>query len=222
MHRIDYLNSFGIYPNDLYLFHVASTHPSYAHEKGLEKDNQRLEFFGDSVIDMIISEYLLYQTHKDEGALTKIRASLVKKNSLYHFAKKIKLYEFMRVAKNENKMLESTLADGFEAFIGALYLDQGLSFTKDFLIGHFEKIIQEHVEHIQEDYKTILQEHYQKQGCHEIVYKTTHVSGPAHDRLFEVVVLIDGQEQGTGEGKRKKIAQEAAAKEALEKIKKCD
>lgn len=214
--------SYGISFRDESLLMTAFTHTSYANEvRSLTiSDNERLEFLGDAVLQLVMTQYI-YQTHPDfpEGDMSKMRSSFVRSESLAYFARKCHFGDYLKLGKGEEKnggrYRDATLEDTFESFLGALYLDQGLSAVDNFIhrvmipeleVGNFEKAV---------DYKTALQEALQVNGDVAISYEVISEKGPAHARVFEVDVLRDGTIIGHGTGKSKKAAEQAAAKEAI-------
>ncbi|MFA7637475.1 MAG: ribonuclease III [Monoglobales bacterium] len=214
----------GIYKfKDKNLYDLARTHTSYANEKrsGRTDSNQRLEFLGDSVLSIIVSEFIYKNySHMPEGSLTKIRAEVVCERSLYEIAKSINLGSYLLLGKGEEKgggrKRVSILADAMEAFLGAIYLDSDLDTVKKvFMPLITDQIVAAAGKEGKKDYKTTLQEHVQQNGSAEIIYKTVNESGPDHDKTYEVTVSVNGQEQGSGVGKTKKDAEQMAAKDAL-------
>lgn len=195
---------------------LAMTHPSYANEQGTKESNQRLEFFGDAILDLIISEYLYINVSKDEGHLTKMRASIVKKESLSRFAKKIKLQDQVKVGRCEDAMKESVLADAFEALLAALYLDHGYAFAKEFILTNFLTDIQELMKRESLDYKSLLQEKVQEKGPCSIQYVLDKQVGKDHDKTFYVSLYVNGKKVASADGKSKKKAEFSCAKKALE------
>ena len=203
----------------------ALTHSSYAneHKNNKFKDNERLEFLGDAILDLVVSDFL-YRKHEDlpEGDLSKLRASIVCEAFLIMAAKEINLGEFMLLGKGEEmtggRERTSVLADAFEAVIGAIYLDSGLDDAKDF-INQFIISFMESLSSNKkiEDYKTNLQEKIQKISKKPLSYAVLREEGPDHDKYFVVEVKHDGQVLGQGSGKTKKEAEQKAAYEALQK-----
>ncbi|MDO4489288.1 MAG: ribonuclease III [Eubacteriales bacterium] len=198
---------------------LALTHPSFSGEmkKSRVESNQRLEFLGDAVLELVISDYL-YKKYPDseEGQLTKMRSSLVFEAALCLCANKIGLGEHLFLGKGEaqsgGREKPSVLSDAFEALIGAIYLDGGMEPAREFIY----KNVLEHVDVMEllNDYKTKLQEHVQKNAS-VVRYETVElVDG---DRGFFSRVYLDDTEYASGEGKTKKSAEQAAAKKALEK-----
>lgn len=204
------------------LLRHALTHSSYANEhKNMISSNERLEFLGDSVLSIIVSEYI-YNLYPNlpEGELTKIRASLVCEESLCKFSKALNIGEFLLLGKGEalngGSQRPSILADAFEAVLAAIYLDGGmetakkhvLRFVKDDLINHTDSLIK--------DYKTVLQEIIQKNPEEKLTYVLVSETGPEHDKVFEFEVKLNSNTIGVGKGHSKKQAEQMAAKQALE------
>ena len=209
----------GYHFHDEKLLRQALTHSSFANEKHLKKhsDNERLEFLGDAVLEIISSEFL-YKEYPDkpEGELTKLRASIVCEPTLALCTKDIALGEYLLLGKGEDQTggrgRKSILSDALEAVIGAIYLDGGFANAKEFI----HKYILTDIEHKQlfYDSKTILQELIQ--GRHEqLSYELIDESGPDHDKQFTVAVLVDGERVSDGEGHTKKAAEQQAAYQAL-------
>ncbi len=199
----------------------ALTHSSYANEHREEgmPSNERLEFLGDSVLGMVVADHL-YREHPNmpEGELTRIRASLVCETSLYETAKLLNLGSYLRLGRGENagggRKRPSILADATEAVLAAVYLDGGLEAARQlierFIIGYEKEKQQE-----KRDYKTALQELVQRKSGQNQTYELTGQSGPSHDKLISVTVRLTGQELGSGQGRSKKAAEQAAAKTAV-------
>lgn len=206
------------------LIKVALTHSSYAKQYAGEEYNERLEFLGDSVLQLVITEYLFINyKNKKEGELTKLRSLIVCENSLYEIAKKLNFATFLRMSKGEEitggRERISILADSVEAVIAAIYLDQGIEAAKKFILREFEEIIQKAINNkIILDFKTELQEYLQKDGEVNISYELVNQEGPAHRRRFFVNVLVADIVKGFGEGYSKKEAEQNAAKKALAQI----
>lgn len=215
----EFQQKIGYQFNDEKLLTQALTHSSYANEKHMKKlsDNERLEFLGDAVLEIISSDFL-YKNYTDqpEGELTKLRASLVCEPTLAICAKEIGLGDYLRLGRGEDltggRGRKSILSDALEAVIGAIYLDGGFANAKEFVL----KYILTDIEHKQlfYDSKTILQELIQ--GKHEqLSYELIDESGPDHDKQFTVAVLVDGERVSEGEGHTKKAAEQQAAYQAL-------
>ncbi|WP_456275528.1 ribonuclease III [Bacillus sp. AK128] len=208
------------------LLYQAFTHSSYVneHRRRPFEDNERLEFLGDAVLELTISKYL-FETYPtmSEGELTKLRASIVCEPSLVRFANDLNFGELILLGKGEEltggRARPALLADVFEAFIGALYLDQGIEQVWNFLeLVIFPKIKKGAFSHVM-DFKSQLQELIQRDGSGVIEYKVLHEKGPAHNRIFESRVYLNGETLGTGVGKSKKEAEQQAAQMALEGLK---
>ena len=218
----EFLKQFNVVPKHAALYEQAFTHPSYnADANTKHHDYERLEFLGDSVIDLCIAEMsFIARSDLNQGNLTKMRAALVNTNGLSNMARKYNLHEYIRLGNSfsgdiskANHILENV----FEAFIGALYLDQGFKNTKEVLVNMFLDQIKKFSIDELTDYKSKLQEEIQAEHRESVTYELIAESGPAHDKRFKVRVLFDGIELGTGEGSTKKEAEQLAAKAALEK-----
>lgn len=214
----------GVYFNNPTLLKTALTHSSFANQFKDAEYNERLEFLGDAVLQLCITEYL-FNNYKDksEGELTKIRSLIVCENSLYEIAKKLQLGQYIRMSKGEEltggRERISIQADSVEAVIAAVYLDKGIGFVRDFILLHFEEIIKKAINNeIVLDFKTKLQEFLQKDGEVLIHYELTKHEGPPHRRKFFTNVIIDDKIMGEGCGFSKKEAEQNAAKQALLKL----
>ncbi len=203
------------------LLSTALCHSSYANEskKGLQS-NERLEFLGDSVLSIVVSEYLYkHFSHMPEGELTKFRASLVCEKSLHKQAQKLHLGEYLMLGKGEEltggRERPSILADAVEAVIAAIYLDSNLEQARNFILSILhEDLVPEKLEEAK-DYKTILQEIIQQNKEEKVSYCLVEESGPDHDKRFTVEVRLNSNVIGRGTGRSKKDAEQAAAREAL-------
>ncbi len=202
---------------------LALTHSSYANETGSNQYNERLEFLGDSVLQLCITRYL-YDNCKDnnEGYLTRRRASIVCEASLYKIGQEWELGEFLRLSKGEilsgGRSRISTIADTVEAIIAAIYLDKGYDFTCEFILSYFKEIIKtnEIVNYL--DHKTRLQEYIQSKTTDKIKYELVREEGPSHMKTFYVKVIIGNKEYAGGVGKSKKEAEQNAAKKTLDML----
>lgn len=205
------------------LLKTALTHSSYANEKKLS-NNERLEFLGDSVLSIIVSDYL-YGKFQDinEGKLTQIRSNLVCEKSLGEIAKKISLGELIFLGHGEEisggRQRPSVVSDAFEAVLASIYLDGGMENAQKWLLNLIEDDIEEAVsQKTNKDFKTRLQETVQTKGnFHTVTYKTVEESGEDHSKHFKVAVLIDNKIVEYGEGNSKKAAEQNAAQAALNK-----
>ena len=215
---------YGIVFHDVNLLEQAFTHSSYVNEHRYLKlsDNERLEFLGDAVLELLVSQYLYQQfPEMPEGKLTKMRAAIVREDSLSKFAKECHFDQYILLGKGEEnsggRQRPALLCDLFEAFLGALYLDQKVGAAKKFIAEViFPKIDAGAFSH-EMDHKTHLQEVLQRQGDVTIDYRLVNEEGPAHDRIFSIEVYVDGKLIGTGQGKSKKLPEQDAADRALKK-----
>jgi len=207
--------------NNVELLKRAMTHSSYANEtKDSEGSNERLEFLGDAVLSIIVSD-AIFRDYKNlpEGELTKIRASLVCENSLCIFAKEIELGKHIMLGKGERMTggdkRPSILADAFEALIAAIYLDGGIEAATKFVMRFVERELAEDHYGSFEDYKTVLQEIIQQNPEEMLEYCLVGESGPDHDKRFDVEIRLNSNVIGKGSARSKKKAEQLAAKEAL-------
>ncbi len=205
------------------LLKTALTHSSFANENKTV-NNERLEFLGDSVLSIIVSDYI-YKKYRDvnEGKLTQIRANLVCEKSLAIFAKRIELGSFIFLGHGEaasgGRERASVVADAFEAVLASIYLDGGMDIARKWLLNLIEDDIKDAMQKKSiKDFKTRLQECVQRKGeLHTIAYKTLEEIGEDHNKKFKVAVIIDDSEEAYGEGSSKKEAEQMAASAALEK-----
>ncbi len=208
------------------LLENAFIHRSYLNENPSWKlgSNERLEFLGDAVLEFITSEHL-YKTYdqEPEGRLTAYRSSLVKTETLATLARDLNFGEKLKLSKGEDdsggRKSEYLLADTFEAFIGALYLDQGTpacrTFLEETLFPKLDKIVETKA---YKDYKSLLQEIAQERKNFTPIYKVIDEQGPDHNKIFKVGVIIRGKQEGVGEGSSKQRAEVEAARSALENL----
>ncbi len=214
---IELLKQLKIQAKDESLYEVALTHSSYANEHQTEK-NEKLEFLGDAVIELLMSDYLYNLDLADEGELTKRRAQAVREEALVIYAEKIHLKDYLKLGKGESVKgaNDSMIADAFEALFGATFLDLGFkkaeALFKRIVIPHLKRVI------VIKDYKSTLQELIQGGDKRNISYHIISQKGPSHHRLFEAAVKLDQSiTLGTGTGRTKKEAEQNAAKDALKK-----
>lgn len=220
----DFQRTINYWFNDIELLETAMTHSSYANENNyhISQCNERLEFLGDTIISLVVSQYL-YKKYPfyPEGELTKIRAKVVCEQSLASAARRISLGDYLFLGKGEENTggrgRESILADASEALVGAIFLDSDFETVNSFLIDNFEKeiVIAVNKGDVFTDFKTELQEKLQKVTKSRLEYKVVREEGPDHNKLFYVDVLIDNEVIGSGFGSNKKEAERMAAKEAL-------
>ena len=210
---------FNIIPNHKSLYVQAFTHTSYANEHGL-KSYERLEFLGDAVLELIMSEYLIKNTEFEEGKMTKLRSHYVCESALYEYSMRLKLNDYILLGHGEEQSggrnRKAIVADIFEAFVGAMFLDQGLEFVKKFIYENIIPLIEKKEVDFFSDYKSILQEFVQTDR-RSLAYEIVNEEGPAHDKTFTVEVRIDNIVYGRGTAHSKKEAEQEAAKDALKK-----
>ena len=213
---MNFLKKFNININNNKLLTMALTHSSYANEHGHCENYERLEFLGDAVLEVVVSEYLYLNTNYKEGQMTKLRASYVCEKALATYSKKIGIDKEIKLGHGQiNNLNDTIIADVFEAIIGAIYLDQGFDTAKkyieDIIVPYIDKQIDFNV-----DYKTRLQELVQT-GKKSLEYEVVKEEGEAHKKIFEVVVKIDNIIYGKGIGNSKKEAEQMAALDAYNK-----
>lgn len=216
----------GIPVSDISIIDCAFTHTSYANEHKSKHihHNQRLEFLGDAVLDLIIGEYL-FKNYPDmaEGNLTKIKAATVCEDSLASVSRSLQLGQYLLLGHGERASggndRNSILADTFESLIGAIYISTDYQTAMTFVLKHLTIYIKQALEGKRgKDYKTLLQEYVQRDGDKHIVYRLLSESGPDHAKTFHMVVEINGVTYEAGSGKSKKIAEQHAAQLTLEKL----
>lgn len=220
--KMNLFEKFGIETENEFLYDIAFTHSSYSTTHELDYNYERLEFLGDSVLSLIVSEYL-YKKYPnfEEGELTKKRSNFVCQNALIYYAQKLGLKEYLKISVEESNLTKnevlSVTADIFESFLGAILIDQGINFAKEFVKKWiFKYIDQERV--FFEDYKSQMKEYG---DAHELTieYNILKEYGVPHDKTFIMACVINGKEMGVGRGKNKKEAEQSAAKGAMHKLK---
>lgn len=221
------MDEWGFSFNNIDLYHQAFSHSSFINDFNMNRldHNERLEFLGDAVLELTVSRYLFDKhPHLPEGNLTKMRATIVCEPSLVIFANKIDLNELILLGKGEEKTggrtRPSLISDAFEAFVGALYLDQGLDTVWKFA----EKVIFPYVEDDElvgvVDFKTQFQEYVHRQNKGDVTYRLIKEEGPAHHRLFTSEVILENNAVAEGKGKTKKESEQKAAEQAYKIMKK--
>lgn len=211
---------------NIQLLYESLTHSSYANENKKKNFlyNERLEFLGDAVLSIVISEYLYNRLNTlQEGELTKIRASIVCEPSLANCSKRLNIGTYLRLGRGEEvtggRERVSILADTFEAIIGAIYLDGGLEEAEKFILNSLQETIEDAINgRIFQDYKTHLQEFIQSENLEKITYEVIHEEGPDHSKIFSVQVKVGDKILGAGAGRSKKEAEQNAAREALKEV----
>jgi ribonuclease-3 len=213
------LEDLNIKTDNISLYETAFTHTSYANEHGIES-YERLEYLGDAVLELVISDYLYRNTQEHEGEMTKLRAHYVCENANYEYAMSVGLNEYLRLGHGEEanggKYRKAIVADIYEAFIGALYLDQGLEQARKFIYQTAIEYLENHKLSFYDDYKSELQELVQTDK-RSLEYVIVDEEGPAHNKTFTAVVKIDDIIYGKGTAHSKKEAEQEAAKNALQK-----
>ena len=201
------------------LYERALTHTSYANENGVTS-YESLEYLGDAVLELIISDYLYKNTEHEEGKMTKYRSHYVCENANYEYSTRLGLNEYLKLGHGEEerggKYRKAIVADIFESFIGAMYLDLGFDEVKKFIYKHVIPLIEDKSIEFFDDYKSVLQELVQTDKK-SLEYVIIDEQGPAHDKTFEVDVKIDNIVYGKGIGKSKKEAEQNAALDAYNK-----
>ena len=211
------LNQFSIKPNNAHLYELAFLHESYSNENDLSECYERLEFLGDAVLDLVVSEFLYEMDSKlSEGQLTRIRSNYVCKKALYTYSMELGLDQYIKLGGSlelSKREIDSIISDVFESFVGALYLDLGLEAVKEFLS-------QTVIPHIKDenvffyDYKSELKELCDQDSL-EITYEIIKEEGEPHNKTFTMVAIINGKNYGKGVGGSKKEAEQNAAKMSL-------
>ena len=210
--------------NDSRLLTVALTHSSYCNEnrkRGFDVSNERSEFLGDSILSLITAEFLFSRfPDADEGFLTRTRAALVCEDTLYQFANKLSLGDYMLFGKGEaaasgGRHRKSTLSDAFEALIAAIYLDGGIEKAKQFVLPFISEMLNTVIKTGTEDYKSRLQRIVQQTPEEVLAYRLVGEDGPPHDRTFSYEVYLNSNLLGKGKGRSKREAEQEAAREAL-------
>ena len=210
--------------NNKNLLKQALTHSSYSNEKHMHKlyNNERLEFLGDAVLELVSSEYL-FNKHPNmpEGELTRLRSTYVRERSLSYCAREINLGDYLSLGKGEDatggRERDSILSDALEAVIGGIFLDGGFTNAKEFVVKTILYIIDQ--EELFFDSKTILQELIQSKYTEAIIYELINEEGPDHNKEFTVAVTLSNKKLGEGKGRTKKAAEQEAAHQAIKIIK---
>ncbi|MDO4962895.1 MAG: ribonuclease III [bacterium] len=201
------------------LYDLALTHTSYANENNTYS-YERLEYLGDAVMELVISDYLYKNTEYPEGKMTKLRSHYVCENANYEYSTRLGLNEYLKLGHGEEtrggKYRKAIVADIFESFIGAMYLDLGFDYVKSFIYKHVIPLIEDKTIEFFDDYKSVLQELVQTDKK-SLEYVVVNEEGPAHDKTFTVEVKIDDIVYGKGRAHSKKEAEQIAAHDALKK-----
>lgn len=211
----------NIKPKSIKYYTIAFQHSSYINENHLKNDYERLEFLGDAVLELAVSDYLFRKLNSEEGEMTKIRASYVCENALHEYAKELNLSDYIKVGHGEEidggRFKKVILADIFEALMGAIYLDLGFDVAKTVILNIVSPYIEDPKIVFFSDYKSVLQEYVQTEQ-RSLSYEVLKEDGPAHNRTFTIVVKVDNIIYGKGIALSKKEAEQDAAKDALTKL----
>ncbi len=214
---MEILEKLNIKTDNENLYKTALTHTSYANEHGIES-YERLEYLGDAVLELVMSEYLYNSGLYKEGEMTKLRAHYVCEDALYEYSIKLGLNDYLMLgngeAKNGGKYRKAIVADIYEAITGAIFLDKGFEAAKEFIYKSAIPFVVNNSFEFIKDYKSELQELVQTDK-RSLEYKIIKEEGPAHDRIFTAVVIVDDITFGLGVSHSKKDAEQKAAKDAL-------
>lgn len=215
-------NTFGFTFKKPELLIMAFTHRSYIneHKKSAENHNERLEFLGDAVLELVVTDFLYHKYKEPEGILTNWRSALVRTESIGAAATRLNFETMLRLSRGEkrgsDRARQQILANSFEAVVGAIYIDQGYEAAKVFITDNIISTLPQILETGSwRDPKSYLQEVAQEQDNHTPVYKVLSEDGPDHDKIFTLGVFIGTQLRGSGSGSSKQAAQQRAAEEAL-------
>lgn len=216
---MELLDKLNIKTENEKLYQTALTHTSFSNEHGCES-YERLEYLGDAVLETVMSEYLYKNTNNNEGTMTKMRAHYVCEDALNEYSLKIGLNEYLRLGNGEaesgGKNRKAIVADIYESFIGAIFLDKGFEEAKNFIYKTSIPYVENNSFEFIKDYKSELQEFVQTDR-RSLEYSIINEEGPSHNKEFTAVVKIDNITYGIGKGKSKKEAEQLAAKDALNK-----
>ncbi len=193
------------------------------HRKEISEHNERLEFFGDSVLGLIMADFLYHRLPTyPEGPLSQLRSRLVDAGACAYYLQKLEIQEFILLGRGEalgeGKTKVSILADAFEALVGAIFVDGGIGAASTFLSSHFTQDMEAVIDSPSRNFKAELQDYSQKKHKQAPVYKVVQETGPDHAKIFHVMVFVEDKEMGLGVGESKKQAEQKAAFNALSKI----
>ncbi len=220
-------HNIGVSFKDMSLLHQTFIHSSYVNEnpESTISDNERLEFLGDALLDFIITEKIYHDfPQMPEGEMTEIRVSLIREETLAQIASSLNLGDYLYLGKGEEstggRHRQTNLADTFEALVGAIFLDQGLTATRNFVLSKLDIYLSKiKAKGVDQNYKALLQEFTQAEYKQLPTYNLVETSGPDHDKNFIIEVKLGDKALGTGIGKSKKAAEIEAARSAYEKLK---
>lgn len=215
---MEFISKLGISTSNVKLYEKALTHTSYSNEHPEFEHYERLEFLGDAVLELVVSDYLYQNYQETEGEMTKVRASYVCENALYEYMKDLDLIKYIKVGNGElGNIKKAIVADIFESIMAAIYLEEGFLKVKEVILAIIVPYIKNPNISFFNDYKSTLQEALQTEK-RSFVYETIEESGPPHDKTFTVVVKIDNIIYGKGIASSKKEAEREAARVALTKL----
>ncbi len=221
----DFISNAGLELNDLAILENAFTHSSFANESKDEKvkDNERLEFLGDSVLQLVISQWLYENLHVDEGEYTRIRSFVVSEDSLSEVADKLNISKYIKIGRGEEitggRHKKAILADCVEAVFAAVFIDRGYEAAKDFVLKYLVSKIKDVVANKHHrDFKTELQEYVQKKYKKVPEYTLVKITGPDHNQEFHYTVTLNSKTFGPAVGKNKKDAEQNVARMAWETL----
>ena len=211
----------NIKPKNIELYNIAFSHSSYVNEHNLKSDYERLEFLGDAVLELVMSDYLYRNCSDGEGKMTKLRASYVCENALYEYSKDLGISNYIKVGHGEEldggRFKKVILADIFESLMGAIYLDLGFATVRNVILKIIVPYINDSNIKFFKDYKSVLQEYVQTIQK-SVEYVVVSEEGPSHNKKFTTDVKIDGIVFGTGVAGSKKESEQEAAKDAMQKL----
>ena len=213
----------NVQPKNVEIYELALTHSSFNADANTKHiDNERLEYMGDAVLDYVSADLIFNKFGEMEpGNMSKLRSFLVKTHSLSNYARKIELADFIKtghsISQKQVNQSDKILEDCFEALIGAIYVDQGIKVTFNFIKKMMEDDLMTYGQEDLTDYKSMLQEEMQAEHRESVHYVVTDMSGPAHDRVYTVNAMFNEIVLASGTGKSKKSAEQDAAKNALKK-----
>ena len=213
----------NVHPKNVEIYELALTHSSFNADANTKHiDNERLEYMGDAVLDYVSADLIFNEFGEMEpGNMSKLRSFLVKTHSLSNYARKIELADFIKtghsISQSQVNQSDKILEDCFEALVGAIYIDQGIEFTFNFIKTMMHEDLLTYGQEDLTDYKSMLQEEMQAEHRESVHYVVTGMSGPAHDRVYAVNAMFNEIILASGIGKSKKSAEQDAAKNALKK-----
>ncbi len=216
----EFFNKYKIVPKNRKLYETAFSHASFVNEHKVKSDYERLEFLGDAILELVISDYLYRNFDENEGEMTKVRASYVCENALYEYMKALDLIKYIKVGNgelNDGEIKRAIIADIFESLMAAIYLEEGFFKVKEVILDIIVPYIKNPNVTFFSDYKSILQEAVQTEKK-SLTYEIVAEEGPPHDKKFTVVVKINNIIYGKGKASSKKEAEKEAARVALTKL----